>query len=51
LLAQGRQFQPEILTGDIQPRRGSTLFVATGNTTVIVLCLVLLGAFWMRSRH
>lgn len=49
--AMGRQFQPEILHGSVQPRRGATPFARTGNTPVIVLCLVLLCAVWLRGRH
>jgi apolipoprotein N-acyltransferase len=50
LLSMGRQFQPEILTADIVPRRGSTPYVAIGNWPLIGACLAVLALFWIRAR-
>jgi apolipoprotein N-acyltransferase len=46
----GRQFAPELMTADVQPRRGATPYVATGNGPILGLCLVILGLFWIRNR-
>ncbi len=50
LLQTGRQFEPELMTMDIQPRRGATPYVVGGNWPIIGLCLVILGIFWIRNR-
>lgn len=50
LLATGPQFQAAVMTLPIEPRRGSTPYVRSGNLPVILLCLLILGAFWLRSR-
>lgn len=50
LLQTGRQFEPELMTMDVQPRRGTTPYVAGGNLPVIGLCLALLGVIWIRNR-
>lgn len=50
LLQTGRQFEPELMTMDVQPRRGTTPYVAGGDLPVIGLCLALLGVIWIRNR-
>jgi apolipoprotein N-acyltransferase len=50
LLQIGKQFEPELMTADVQPRRGITPYVATGNWPIIGLCLAILGVFWIRNR-
>ncbi len=50
LLQTGKQFVPELLTMDIQPRRGATPYAAAGNWPIIGFCLTILGAFWIRNR-
>jgi apolipoprotein N-acyltransferase len=50
LVRTGEQFQPQILTDDIQPRRGITPYVGVGNWPVLGLCMVILGLFWIRNR-
>ncbi|MDX1516827.1 MAG: apolipoprotein N-acyltransferase [Woeseiaceae bacterium] len=47
----GAQFREVAMTDQVQPRRGATPYVAYGNVPVIAVCLVILGAFWLRSRH
>ena len=50
LLQTGRQFVPERLTADIQPRRGMTPYASGGNWPILGLCLAILGLFWIRNR-
>jgi apolipoprotein N-acyltransferase len=50
LMQTGKQFAPELMTANIQPRRGATPYVASGNWTIIGLCFVILGLFWIRNR-
>jgi len=50
VLESGPQFQPAELTMDVEPRRGSTPFVAAGNMPVIALGLLVTGLFWLRTR-
>jgi len=50
LLATGRQFEPEVMTADVEPRRGTTPYVRFGDRAVIGLCLAILGLFWIRNR-
>ncbi len=50
LLQTGRQFEPEFMTADVQPRRGLTPYAATGNAVIIGLCVALLGFFRIRNR-
>jgi len=50
LLQAGKQFEPELMTMDIQPRRGATPYVNYGNWPVLGLCFAILGFFWIRNR-
>ena len=50
LLETGRQFVPEVMTAEVEPRRGSTPYAATGNKLVIGLCFTIMGVFWIKSR-
>ena len=50
LLQAGRQFGPELMTMDVQPRRGTTPYAAAGNWPIIGFCLAVLGVFWIRNR-
>ena len=50
LAATGRQFVPELMTRDVQPRRGMTPYAGGGNWPIIGLCLTILGVFWIRNR-
>ena len=50
LLQTGSQFEPQVMTAAVQPRQGLTPYAATGNWLVIGLCLLIIGAFWLRSR-
>lgn len=46
----GKQFEPELITANIQPRRGMTPYAMGGNWPIIGLCLAILGLFWIRNR-
>ncbi|HSN51168.1 MAG TPA: apolipoprotein N-acyltransferase [Woeseiaceae bacterium] len=50
VLEYGAQFEPVILTMDVQPRSGSTPYARTGNLPVIGLCVLVIGVFWARGR-
>ena len=50
MLESGPQFEPVMLTMAIQPRGGATPYVTTGNTPLVVLCLLIVAGFWLRSR-
>lgn len=45
------QFQKAVLTGNVQPRKGSTLYVRFGNYPVVGLMLVLLIIGWRVSKN
>lgn len=50
LMQTGRQFQAEVMTAQVQPRAGSTLYAATGNWVTIGLCGLILAASWVFRR-
>jgi apolipoprotein N-acyltransferase len=50
LLDTGKQFEPQLMTADIEPRRGMTPYARGGNQPIIGLCLAILAAFWIRNR-
>jgi len=50
LLQVGEQFKPQLMTMEVQPRRGATPYVTAGNWPVIGACLAILGLFWIRNR-
>jgi apolipoprotein N-acyltransferase len=50
LLKTGKQFVEEIMTMDIRLHRGSTAYAAWGNWPVLIICFLILGFFWIRSR-
>ena len=50
VLRSGPQFKPAMLTLAVQPRRGTTPYVAIGDTPVILFSLLILAGFWLRSR-
>ncbi len=49
LLAVGKQFEQELMTADIEPRRGMTPYASFGNIPIIGLCLAIIGVFWVRN--
>ncbi len=50
LLKTGKQFEAEVMTADIRAHKGATVFASYGNWPVMVLCFLILGVFWIRSR-
>ena len=50
LLETGRQFEAELMTADIEPRRGMTPYASWGNTPIIAICLAIIIGFSMRQR-
>jgi len=50
LLEVGKQFEPELLTAAVEPRRGMTPYASMGNTPIVALCLLIIGGFWARHR-
>ena len=50
LLEAGAQFEPVIMTRDLEPRSGSTPYVSGGNRPVVVMCLLVIAGFWLRTR-
>lgn len=45
------QFEPGVLSGEVQPFAGATPYVRTGNWPVLVLSLLVIGAAWLRRRR
>ena len=50
LLQTGKQFEPELMTMDVELRKGSTPYAAMGNWPIVGLCFVIALGFWIRSR-
>jgi apolipoprotein N-acyltransferase len=49
LLSVGEQFEPQVMTADIELRRGATPYGNIGNWPIIGFCFVVIGLFWIRS--
>jgi apolipoprotein N-acyltransferase len=50
VVAQSPQFQAQVLNGEVQPRQGATPYVHLGNWPVVLLCLGIVAAGWVRRR-
>jgi apolipoprotein N-acyltransferase len=50
LLETGKQFEADIMTTDIWARKGTTVYAGVGNWPVMLICFLVLGIFWIRSR-
>ncbi|WP_241609327.1 apolipoprotein N-acyltransferase [Rosenbergiella australiborealis] len=52
IVKQLPQFQPDVLTAEVTPTRGTTPYAFTGNATIWLLTIVfVLTAFWRRKKH
>ncbi|MDJ0940593.1 MAG: apolipoprotein N-acyltransferase [Woeseiaceae bacterium] len=51
LTRTGPQHEETKLTDMVQPRTGATPYVATGNTPILILCILMLGATWLNRRR
>ena len=50
IIKSGAQFKPVTLTAKVEPRKGMTPYASTGNRPVIGFCLLIVAAFWLRTR-
>ena len=50
VVKSGVQFEPVTLTANVEPRKGLTPYASTGNWPVIGLSLLIVAAFWLRTR-
>jgi len=50
VLQKGAQFEAVRMTADIELRSGTTPYMRVGNWPVVGLCLLILGACWLRLR-
>ena len=50
VLESGPQFEPVVMTTNLEPRKGATPYVAAGNMPIIILCMLITAGFWLRSR-
>ncbi|MHA1568739.1 MAG: apolipoprotein N-acyltransferase [Alphaproteobacteria bacterium] len=47
ILARSPQFETWVLSGEVQPRQGATLYVRVGNTLIVSLLVLLAVAGWL----
>ena len=50
LKAVGKQFESQVMTAGIEPRRGLTPYARHGNWPIIGLSFAILGVLWLRTR-
>jgi apolipoprotein N-acyltransferase len=50
LLHTGKQFEPVLMTANVEPHQGTTPYAAAGNWPIIGLCLTILGVCRIRNR-
>ncbi len=51
IVERGAQFQPVVMTRDVQPRTGATPYVRWGNLPVLIICSLCLAGAWLRIRR
>jgi apolipoprotein N-acyltransferase len=51
IMERGAQFEPVVMTREVQPRIGATPYVRTGNLPVLVFCSLCLAGGWSRTRR
>jgi len=50
ILKIGKQFKPVVMTASVRAHRGTTIYADSGNWTILGICYLILGFFWIRSR-
>ena len=50
ILKIGKQFKPVVMTASVRTHRGTTIYADSGNWTILGICYLILGFFWLRSR-
>lgn len=50
LLAVGKQFEPQLMTANVESRRGMTPYARFGNAPIVGLCIAIVALFWIRAR-
>jgi len=51
IVARSRQFETEVLRGEVVPHTGSTPYIRFGNWPIVGICLMLLAGAWVFSRR
>ena len=50
ILKIGEQFKSVVMTASVRTHRGTTIYADSGNWTILGICYLILGFFWIRSR-
>lgn len=51
IMARSPQFETDVLSGEVQPRQGATLYVRTGNSLIMGALGLLLVTVWLAARR
>ena len=50
VLQSGPQFEPAVMTMNVEPRRGSTPYAKVGDRVILLFSILLIAGFWLRIR-